>query len=181
MEQTRVRLRGIQRKVAQHMVQSKNEIPHVTTIREVRMDRISALRTQHNREHPEEHVSFMPYIIAATLAAIRAQPIFNAHLEGEEIVFCSPVNMGIAVTVGENLVVPVIHGASEMDFPRLCAAFHDLTVRAKAGGLKSPDFKDGTFTISNSGALGGEIFTPIINHPQSAILGVGRIRAKAHR
>lgn len=178
MEETRVRLRGIQRKVAQHMVQSKNEIPHVTTIREVRMDKIGELRSQYNQEHPDQHISFMPYIIAATISAIRAQPVFNARLDGEEIVFCTPINMGIAVTVGENLVVPVIHGASEMNFAQLCAAFHDLTVRAKDGLLKSSDFKDGTFTISNSGALGGEIFTPIINHPQSAILGIGRIRQK---
>ena len=178
MEDKRVKLHGIQRKVAQHMLQSKNEIPHVTTIREVRMDKVAALRGELNRQHPDKKVSFMPFIMCAALAALRRFPVLNASLEGDEIVYHGKVGLGVAVTVGENLVVPVLHDADGMDFDALCEAFFLLTARARDGQLKAPDFRGGTFTISNSGALGGEIFTPIINYPESAILGVGRIRNK---
>jgi len=178
MEDKREKLRGIQRKAAQRLLQSKTEIPHVTTIREVRMDSIVKLRNAINERNPDNKVSYMPFIIKAVIEGIKKYPIFNANLEGDEIVYHKNINMGVAITVGENLIVPVMHNVQDMAFEEICIKFNDLTKRARDNQLKMADFTGGTFTITNSGALGGEIFTPIINYPESAILGLGRIKEK---
>jgi pyruvate/2-oxoglutarate dehydrogenase complex dihydrolipoamide acyltransferase (E2) component len=178
MENKRVKLRGIQRQAAHRLVTSKTEIPHVTTIREIRMDSVLRLRAKLTDELPERKVSLYPFTILAVLSGMHKYPIFNANLEGEDIVYHEDANIGVAITVGDNLIVPVIKAAQRMTFTQMNDACNDLVARSLQKKLTTADFQDGTFTITNSGALGGELFTPIINYPQSAILGIGRIKDK---
>jgi pyruvate dehydrogenase E2 component (dihydrolipoamide acetyltransferase) len=178
MENKRVKLRGIQRMVAQRMVKSKTEIPHVTTIREIRMDAVLRLRERLNGENPERKTPLLPFVMMAVVRSIRKYPVFNASLVEDEIVFHDQINLGVAITVGEDLIVPIVKGVQEMSLLELSSAYNELVGRAMSKKLSPHDFEDGTFTISNSGALGGEIFTPIINYPESAILGIGRIQKK---
>lgn len=178
MENKRVKLRGIQRQTAQRLVMSKSEIPHVTTIREVRMDSVLARRAGLADESPDQKVSIYPFVIMAVLSGMQKYPVFNANLEADEIVYHENVNIGIAITVGDLLIVPVIKAAQKMTFHQINVACKDVVVRSTRKQLGTQDFVDGTFTITNSGALGGELFTPIINYPQSAILGIGRIKDK---
>ena len=178
MENKRIKLRGIQRQAAHRLVTSKTEIPHVTTIREIRMDSVLRLRAKLMDDMPERKTSLYPFTILAVLSGMHQYPILNANLEGEEIVFHEDANIGIAITVGENLIVPVVKGVQRLTFDQINDACNDLVTRSMQKKLATSDLQDGTFTITNSGALGGELFTPIINYPQSAILGIGRIKDK---
>ena len=177
MEERRIKLRGIQRVVAHKMEQS-HQIPRVTTIREVRMDQVASCRKQLNQKDPEHKVSFMTFAIKGLIQAVKEYPVLNAYLDGEEIVYHDDINISMAVTVGENLVTPVLKNTQNMSFTELNNVIAETTLRARNGKLTKEDYADGTITISNSGSLGGEIFTPLINFPQSAILGIGRIVKK---
>lgn len=177
MESKRVKLRGIQRKVAERLAMSHREIPQVTTIREVSMEVVLSLRKQLS-EQSETKFSLEPFLILAVLKGMQVNPVFNAQLEKDEIVYFEDANIGVAITVGSDLVVPILKSAQKMTFRELNDAYNDLVARTRTKRLAPEDFSGGTFTITNSGALGGEIFTPIINYPQSAILGVGRIKDK---
>lgn len=178
MENKIVKLRGIQRQVAMHMVKSKSEIPHVTTIREIRMDHVLNLRKHLKENHPEDKFSVMSFVIQAVINGLNQYPIINANLQEDEITYHEDINIGVAITVGDNLLVPVLKHLQDMDFYEVNEAYNQSVIRSLDKKLTPDDFADGTFTISNSGALGGEIFTPIINYPQSAILGIGRIKEK---
>lgn len=177
MENRHIKLRGIQRVVAKKMEQS-HTIPRVTTIREVRMDNVDALREKIRIQHPEKKVSYLTFAVAGLTSALEKYPIINSSLVDDEIVFHTDINVGVAITVGENLLVPVIKRVQEMSFYELNDAIAELTARARDGKLTTEDYEDGTVTITNSGSLGGEIFTPLINYPQSSILGIGRIVKK---
>lgn len=177
MADRRVRLTGIQRKVAENVSKSASTIPHVTTIREVRADVL--MRARERSSEVYGRLTLMPFVIRAVSSSLREFPVLNASLEGDEIVFHDVVNMGIAVAVGKDLVVPVLHDAGSLGFSELVDRVREVSERARNRKLEPADFRGGTFTISNSGALGGEIFTPIINFPQSGILGIGRVQRKA--
>lgn len=174
MEEKREKLRGIQRVVAQKMTQS-HTIPRVTTIREVRMDRVLKVRADWNAAHPEQRASTMVFIIYAMLRAMEKYPVFAARLEEDMIVYPAELGISVAVSVGDNLVTPVLRVREGMDFAEMIAAFAELVAKARANKLRPGDFKGGCMTLSNSGTLGGDIFTPLINYPESSILGIGKI------
>ncbi len=177
MEDKVVKLRGIQRIVAQKMTES-HTIPRVTTIREVRMDRAMAARKAWNAAHPDHKASVMAFIIYGMLCGIRKYPVFSSHFEDGAMVFPAQVGISVAVAVGDNLVTPVLPVSPEMNFSELVDAFNLLVGKARNNELKLSDYKGGCMTVSNSGALGGDIFTPLINYPESSILGVGKIEKK---
>lgn len=172
------KLQGFQRKIAEHMLKSKSEIPHVTTIREIHMDHVLSIRKNYNKENLESKLSLMTFVMMAVINGIKIFPIINASLQNENITYYKNINLGIAITIGDKLIVPVIKNLQEMQLLEISDAYNTTVDKAKNNQLTFRDFADGTFTITNSGALGGEIFTPIINYPQSAILGIGRIKQK---
>ncbi len=162
--------------VAKQMVKSATEIPHVTTIREVPMD--SVFDTRESIAARYEHLSVLAFVLHAVVRTLPEFPMLNASLEQDEIVYHDDINLGVAVAVGQDLKVPVIPSAKEKRFDEMVAMVSELRQKARDNDFKPSDFRGGTFTVSNSGALGGEIFTPIINHPQSGILGLGRVKQK---
>lgn len=178
MSEKREKLKGIQRIIANKMVKSMSTIPHVTTIREVRMEKVLE-KMQDLNEKINERVTFMPFIVKAVVKGIKKHLIINASLQDDEIIYQENINIGIAVEVDNKLLVPIIKEVQNKNFLEIVQAINAITEKSRNNQLNPGDFKNGTFTISNSGALGGEIFTPIINYPQSAILGIGRVVKKA--
>jgi pyruvate dehydrogenase E2 component (dihydrolipoamide acetyltransferase) len=174
--ETRKRLSGAQRAVARLVAQSASTIPHVTTIREIRMDRV--LQAKERLKARFERLTVLPFVVLATAKVLKTHPELNASLDGEEAVYHTEINIGVAVAVGADLKVPIIHNAGKLDFEAIVGEVNLLARKAANNAFTIADFRGGTFTISNSGAFGGEIFTPIINYPQSAILGMGRIAPK---
>ncbi len=176
MAERRVRLTGIQRKVAEAVTKSASTIPQVTTIREVCVDVLLQVKERGAQAHGR--LTLMPFLIRAVASSLGEFPALNASLEEEEIVYHDVVNIGVAVAAGNDLVVPVIKDVNSLSFGDLVDRLRDISERARNRKLEPADFRGGTFTVSNSGSLGGEIFTPIINYPQSGILGVGRVKRK---
>jgi len=177
-----IKFKGIQRQIAKKMVESKSKIPHVTTIREVNMEEVLAKKNKLNaqKKDTKDKYSLMTFVIYAVLEAIKSFPIINSSLDEDnnEIVIHENKNIGFAVSIENKLVVPVIKNTEKYNFTELNQEVNKVIKKARNINLTSKDFKGGTFTISNSGAFGGEIFTPIINYPQSSILGIGRIKKK---
>ena len=176
MADRRVRLTGIQRKVAENVSKSVATIPHVTTVREVRADVLLQARERGREIHGR--VTVMPFIIRAVVSALAEFPVLNATLDENEIIFHEDVNLGIAVDAGGELVVTGGRGVAHETFGKRVGGLRDVAGRARSRKLEPAGFRGGNFTVSNSGALGGEIFTPIINYPQSGILGLGKIQRK---
>jgi 2-oxoglutarate dehydrogenase E2 component (dihydrolipoamide succinyltransferase) len=172
----------IRRKTAEHMVLSKRTSAHVTTVFEIDMSRIDKLRAKHRHAYEERsgvRLTYMPFILKATVDALKAFPIVNASIEGDSIVYRKEVNIGIAVALDWGLIVPVLHNADEKNVLGLARAVNDLADRARAKKLKVEEVQGGTFTITNPGVFGSLFGTPIINQPQVAILGVGTIEKRA--
>lgn len=177
MEEKKIKLRGIQRIVAQKMTES-HTIPRVTTMREVRVDKTMLRRAKWNTAHPEKKASCMAFVIYAMMKAMEKYPVFTARLEEDMIVYNGAPDISLAVSVGENLVTPVLRLREGMSFEELLEVLSELIGKTRANQLKLSDYQGGCMTITNSGSLGGDIFTPLINYPQSSILGMGKIEKK---
>lgn len=182
MSEQRIKLSGIQRKIARKMSESKKIIPHVTTIREIKMDKVVNLRGQLKNELEDEieKLSFMPFILKAVADAIKDYPLINSSYNEEEneLIIKNDINIGFAVSVEDKLLVPVVKNIESISFIELANKVNEITELCRDKKISPKDMRDGTFTVTNSGSLGGEIFTPIINYPESAILGVGKIQKK---
>jgi 2-oxoglutarate dehydrogenase E2 component (dihydrolipoamide succinyltransferase) len=171
----------IRRKTAEHMVASKRTSAHVVTVFEIDMTRVDQLRHRHKAAYEERSgakLTYMPFILKATVDALKAWPILNASIDGDSIVYKKDINLGIAVALDWGLIVPVIHNADEKNLLGLARAVGDLAERARAKRLKVDEVQGGTFTITNPGVFGSLFGTPIINQPQVAILGVGTIEKR---
>ena len=152
----------MRKRIAEHMVRSLRTAAHCTTIVEADMTRIEAARGKR---------SYLPYVARATIDALREHPELNATLDGELLTVHEPVHLGIAVSLGEEgLIVPVIRNANELSHEGLAARIEDVAGRARNKQLSPDDVSGGTFTITNPGAFGALLATPIINQPQIAIL-----------
>jgi pyruvate dehydrogenase E2 component (dihydrolipoamide acetyltransferase) len=171
----------MRKKIAEHMVQSRRTSAHVTTVYEIDMTRIAKLREQ-NRASFEERtgtkLTFMPFIFQAVNNALRKFPVFNAQVSGDQIIYKRDINLGMAVALDAGLIVPVIKRADDLSISGLARAANDLADRARTKQLKPDEVGGGTFTITNPGVFGGLFGTPIINQPQLAILGVGKIEKR---
>ncbi len=172
----------MRKKIAEHMVLSRRTSAHVTTVYEIDMTRIARLRDQHRDafyERTGTKLTFMPFIFEAVNKGLRKFPIFNAQVNGEQIIYKQDINLGMAVALDGGLIVPVIKRADDLSISGLARAANDLADRARTKQLKPDEVTGGTFTITNPGVFGGLFGTPIINQPQLAILGVGKIEKRA--
>ena len=163
-------------KIGEHMVMSLRTSPHVTTVHKIDMTKVAKVRERNKEEVKARHgyaLTFLPFIARAAVEALRAFPIVNASVDGNNIVYHDEINIGIAVSLEGGLIVPVIRRADEISVLGLQRAIVDLSSRARAKQLKSEEVQGGTFTITNFGSNGALFGTPVINQPQAAILGVG--------
>ena len=152
----------MRRQIGEHMVRSLQTAAHCTTVVEADMSRIEAARGK---------LSYLPFVARAVIAALREFPMLNATLEGDRLTVHEEVNLGIAVSLGEEgLIVPVVKNAHELSHEGLATRIKDLAQRARSKRLTPDEVSGGTFTITNPGAFGALLATPIINQPQVAIL-----------
>ncbi len=172
----------MRKKIAEHMVMSRRTSAHVSTVYEIDMTKIAKLRDE-NREaflaRTGTKLTFMPFIFKAVTDAIRKFPIFNSQVSGDQIIYKRDINLGMAVALEWGLIVPVIKRADDLSISGLARTANDLAERARTKQLKPDEVAGGTFTITNPGVFGGLFGTPIINQPQVAILGVGKIEKRA--
>jgi 2-oxoglutarate dehydrogenase E2 component (dihydrolipoamide succinyltransferase) len=170
----------IRRKTAEHMLLSKRTSAHVATVFEVDLTRVDQLRQKHRAAFEQRGVklTYLPFILKAVVDALKAFPVLNASIDGDNVVYHRDVNLGVAVALDWGLIVPVVHHADEKNVLGLARSVSDLADRARAKKLKVEEVQGGTFTITNPGVFGSLFGTPIINQPQVAILAVGTIEKR---
>jgi 2-oxoglutarate dehydrogenase E2 component (dihydrolipoamide succinyltransferase) len=167
--------------ISEHMVVSRHTSAHVTSIFEVDFTRVARIRAEKKAAFEAatgQKLSYMPFIMKATVDALKAFPIVNSSVAGTNVIYRRPVNLGIAVALDWGLIVPVVRNAEDLSLSGLTKALNDLAARARAKKLDPREVQDGTFTITNPGVFGSLTGTPIINQPQVAILCVGTIEKR---
>jgi len=176
----RIPLRGVRRSIAKAMVKSKYTAPHVTAMDEADVTALWKIREKEKKMAEKKGIklTILPFIIKAVIAGLVEHPYLNASLddENEEIILKKYFNIGVATDTPEGLMVPVVKNAKDKSILQLAEELTKLAEKARDRTIDLADLKGGTFTISNYGALGGIYATPIINYPEVAILGVGKIR-----
>lgn len=171
-------LSPVRRVIARRMAESWRTIPHVTTVVEADLTAIDEIRAVAKAAFEERHgvpLTYLPFLLRATVAALSSHPVFNASFGEDGIRYHTDVHLGLAVATDTGLVVPVLRDAGERTLPDLARGLADLSGRARSGDLEPDDVRGGTFTVTNHGRGGSLLGTPIIVPPQTAILGVGRI------
>jgi 2-oxoglutarate dehydrogenase E2 component (dihydrolipoamide succinyltransferase) len=173
-------LTTMRRTIAEHMVRSKQTSPHVTTVFEVDFSAVFAHRAANKEQFKRDgaDLTFTAYIMAAIVQALKAHPLVNSSWSDEGIVLHRPINVGMATALTDGLVVPVIKNADSLNLLGLARIINELTERARNKQLQLSDMQGGTFTLTNHGTSGSLLGTPIINQPQCAILGVGKIEKR---
>jgi len=174
----RRKLSTLRLKLAERLVAVKNETAMLTTFNEVNMRNILDIKEKHNEAFKEKFgvgIGFMSFFTKAVTLALKEFPQVNSMLDGEELVIPDYVDMGIAVSAPKGLVVPVIRNADKLSIPELEVKIKELAVKARDNRITIEDMKGGTFTITNGGVFGSMMSTPILNPPQSAILGMHKI------
>ncbi len=164
--------------IAQRMIESRRTSAHVHCMFEVDLTRIVNLRNKHKNSFEQRHgarLTFMPFFVRAAIIALQQYPIVNASLDGDNIRYHKHVNAGIAVALDWGLIVPVLKSADELNFLGLQRGITDLGERSRSKKLMPQDVEGSTFTITNPGQFGAVFGLPIINQPNSAILGIGGI------
>jgi len=169
----------IRKSIARNMLRSKQSTAHMTLFEEPEVSRLVEARSRYKEEYKKEDLSltYLPFIIKAVVAALKRHPELNSEMDFEKgnIICKNYYNIGIAVSTEEGLVVPVIRDADKLSIRELSRTVAEIAVKARDRKLTLDDMKDGTFTITNYGALGGWFGVPVINYPQVGILGIGRI------
>lgn len=176
--ETRKKMSSLRKTVSRRLVAVKNETAMLTTFNEVNMKPIMDLRTKYKEQFKEKHdigLGFMSFFIKACTVALQEWPSVNAMIDGDEMVFHDFCDVSIAVSAPKGLVVPVIRNAEGLDFPGIEKEVKRLALKARDNKLTIPEMTGGTFTITNGGVFGSMMSTPIINSPQSAILGMHNI------
>lgn len=175
---TRVKLVGLRRKIAEQMVRSMQAIPHYTYVDECDVSDLVKLRASLREPFEKAGVklTYLPFVVKAVVHALKEVPIVNSTFDeaAGEIVLHSDYNIGIATATPAGLIVPVVHEADHKDITTIAKEIDRLSSDARAGRSKLPDLKDGTFTVTSIGGIGGLLATPIINHPEVGILGIGK-------
>jgi 2-oxoglutarate dehydrogenase E2 component (dihydrolipoamide succinyltransferase) len=176
----RVRMTRLRRTIAARLKEAQNTAAMLTTFNEVDMSAAMALRGEYRDAFEKKHggvrLGLMSFFVKATIAALKEFPAVNAEVDGEEIVYKNFVHMGIAVGGPNGLVVPVIRDADQLSFAGVEKAIADFGRRARDGALKLDELSGGTFSITNGGVYGSLMSTPILNPPQSGILGMHKIQ-----
>jgi 2-oxoglutarate dehydrogenase E2 component (dihydrolipoamide succinyltransferase) len=177
-KETRTKLSMLRRKVAERLVSAKNETAMLTTFNEVDMSAVFELRTQYKDAFKEKHdvgLGFMSFFTMAVIRALKEYPAVNSMIDGKEMISYDFCDISIAVSGPKGLMVPVIRNAEELTFKGIENEVKRLALRARDGLITVDEMTGGTFTISNGGVFGSMLSTPIINPPQSAILGMHNI------
>ena len=181
-EVRRVRMTKLRQRIAERLVESQRTAATLTTFNEVDMTRSMALRKQYKDAFAEKYgvgLGFMSFFVKAAIHALRSQPIVNASIDGDEIEYHDYMDVGVAVGTDKGLVVPVLRNAEAMSFAEIEARIKDFAIRARAGKLSVEEMTGGTFTVSNGGVYGSMMSTPILNPPQTGILGMHAIKKRA--
>ena len=167
--------------ISDHMVLSRRISSHVQTVWEADFTHCAALRAKYKKTWSERHgvnLTFTSFVMKACIDALKAFPVLNASIDGQDVIYHRDVNLGMAVALDHGLIVPVIRGANELNLLGLTRRLSDLGHRARDKKLKPDEVQDGTFTITNPGVFGNLFGLPVINQPQVAILGVGGIEKR---
>jgi len=180
VREERVKMTRLRRTIAQRLKDAQNNAAMLTTFNEVDMSAAMALRTEYKdafeKRHKGVRLGFMSFFVRACVAALKEYPAVNAEIDGDEIVYKNFVHMGIAVGGPNGLVVPVVRDADQLGFAGIEKAIGDFGRRARDGALKVDELSGGSFTITNGGVYGSLMSTPILNAPQSGILGMHKIQ-----
>lgn len=181
-ETERIPLRGVRRTIAKRMVESKQKAPHVTLMDEIDATELIALRQWGKSVALERNIklTYLPFIMKAVIAALRQYPYLNASIDDatEEIILKKAYHLGMATATDHGLLVPVIRDADRKNIFELAKEIQDKAIAGREMKLSPEELKGSTFTISNIGGYGGQFFTPVINYPEVAILGVGTMQEK---
>ncbi|PGS53063.1 dihydrolipoamide acetyltransferase family protein [Bacillus sp. AFS041924] len=180
--ETREKMSGIRKAIAKAMVNSKHTAPHVTLMDEVDVTKLVASRKKYKEVAAAQGIklTFLPYVVKALTSALRKFPALNTSIDDatSEIVHKHYYNIGIAADTDKGLLVPVVKDADRKAIFSISAEINELATKARDGKLAPAEMKGATCTITNIGSAGGQWFTPVINHPEVAILGIGRIAEK---
>jgi 2-oxoglutarate dehydrogenase E2 component (dihydrolipoamide succinyltransferase) len=174
-----VPMTALRRLIAERLVQAQQSAALLTTFNEIDMSAVVALRQSQGDAFQERHhikLGFMSFFVKAAVIALQTVREVNAEIRGSDIIYHNYFDIGIAVGGGKGLVVPVLRNAEKMSFAEIERAIDDFARRAKGGRLKPEELQGGTFTITNGGVYGSLLSTPIVNPPQSAILGLHAIQ-----
>ncbi|MCG8544494.1 MAG: 2-oxoglutarate dehydrogenase complex dihydrolipoyllysine-residue succinyltransferase, partial [Alphaproteobacteria bacterium] len=177
----RVRMSRLRQRIAQRLKESQNTAAMLTTYNEVQMDALMALRSEYRDAFEKKHgvrLGFLSFFVKAAIIALKEIPAVNAEIYGDEIIYKNYYDIGVAVGTPQGLVVPVVRNADGMSFAEIESAIADFGRRARDGKLTVDEMTGGTFTISNGGVYGSLMSMPILNPPQSGILGMHKIQKR---
>jgi 2-oxoglutarate dehydrogenase E2 component (dihydrolipoamide succinyltransferase) len=177
----RQHMTAIRQRIAERLVVSQKSTATLTTFNEADMSAILAIRARYKdrvKEKFQVNLGFMSFFVKASVEALKTFPVVNAFLDGSEIVYHDSYHIGVAVSTEKGLMVPVLHDADQLGFAAIDKAIADLANRARDGKIAVTDLQGGTFTITNGGVFGSLLSTPILNPPQSAILGMHAIQKR---
>jgi 2-oxoglutarate dehydrogenase E2 component (dihydrolipoamide succinyltransferase) len=177
----RVRMSRLRQTIARRLKDAQNTAAMLTTFNEVDMTHVMALRNQYKEVFEKKHgvkLGFMSFFVKAVIHALKEIPAVNAEIDGEDIVYKNYYHIGVAVGTEKGLVVPVVRDADRLSFAQIEKTINDFGKRARDGQLQIAEMQGGTFTISNGGVYGSLMSTPILNAPQSGILGMHKIQER---
>jgi 2-oxoglutarate dehydrogenase E2 component (dihydrolipoamide succinyltransferase) len=177
----RVRMTRLRKRIAERLKQAQNTAAMLTTFNEVDMTNVMALRNLHKDAFEKKHavkLGFMSFFVKACIVALKEIPAVNAEIDGDDVVYKNHYDIGVAVGTEQGLVVPVVRDADQMSFAAIEAKITELGRKARDGKLTIEELTGGTFTISNGGVYGSLMSTPILNPPQSGILGMHKIQSR---
>lgn len=175
-------LSQMRKAIARNMIQSKHNAAHMTVFDEVEVTELIRIRYKYKEQFEKEGIklSYLPFILKATALALKKHPVLNAELDldNSRMIYKKYYNLGIAVDAEEGLVVPVIRNVDRLTIRDIAVAVNQISEKARKRALTMEDMKDGTFTLTNYGSIGGQFAVPVINYPQAGILGIGRLVEK---
>jgi 2-oxoglutarate dehydrogenase E2 component (dihydrolipoamide succinyltransferase) len=177
----RVTMTRLRRTIALRLKESQNTAAQLTTFNEVDMSHVMALRSEYKDSFEKKHhvrLGFMGFFVKACIAALKDLPSVNGEIEGDDVIYKNYYDIGVAVSTERGLVVPVVRDADKLSLAEIEAAITDYGTRARDGKLKLEELQGGTFTITNGGVFGSLMSTPILNSPQSGILGMHKIQPR---
>jgi 2-oxoglutarate dehydrogenase E2 component (dihydrolipoamide succinyltransferase) len=177
----RVRMSRLRKTIALRLKESQNTAAQLTTFNEVDMSHVMSLRAEYKDDFEKKHgvrLGFMGFFVKACIAALKELPNVNAEIEGDDIIYKNYYDMGVAVSTDKGLIVPVVRDADKLSLANIERAISDLGARARDGKLKLEELQGGTFTITNGGVFGSLMSTPILNAPQSGVLGMHKIQKR---
>jgi 2-oxoglutarate dehydrogenase E2 component (dihydrolipoamide succinyltransferase) len=177
----RVPMTRLRARIAERLVQAQHTAALLTTCNEVDLTAVTELRARHKDRFEKEHgvkLGFMSFFVKASIEALRKFPVMNAAVEGNDVIYHEFYDIGVAVSTDRGLVVPVLRNAENLGFAQIEKQIVEYGTRARAGSLALEDLQGGTFTITNGGVFGSLLSTPIVNAPQSAILGMHKIQER---